>query len=128
MARRKQMSTLSLFAPLLAALFTEDHALDRLAASLAGIARPPSLDIFADRSLIGWLIMGALAGWLSGELTRGKGFGCLGNVLLGLIGAVVGGWLFQQLHIVAYGFIGSLAAATVGAVLVVSLARALSGH
>ena len=87
-----------------------------------------ALDIFVQRSFIGWLIMGALAGWLSGELVRGKGFGCLGNVLLGLIGAVVGGWLFEQLHIAAYGFIGGLAAATIGAVLVVSLARALSGH
>jgi len=87
-----------------------------------------ALDIFVQRSFIGWLIMGALAGWLSGELVRGKGFGCLGNVLLGLIGAVVGGWLFEQLHIAAYGFIGGLAAATIGAVLVVALARAISGH
>ncbi len=85
------------------------------------------LNVFMEHSLFGWLLMGALAGWLSGELVRGKGFGCLGNILLGLIGAVIGGWLFEQLHITAFGFIGGLAAATVGAVLVVSLARALSG-
>ncbi len=77
--------------------------------------------------LFGWLVIGLLAGWLSGELTRGKGFGCLGNVLLGLIGAVVGGWMFDRLGIQAYGFIASLAAATVGAMVVVSLARALAG-
>ena len=94
----------------------------------AATVRMAGVDIFVEHSFIGWLIMGALAGWLSGELVRGKGFGCLGNVLLGLIGAVVGGWLFEQLHIAAYGFIGGLAAATIGAVLVVSLARALSGH
>jgi len=61
-------------------------------------------------------------------VVRGKGFGCLGNTLLGLIGAVVGGWLFEQLHIATYGFIGSLAAATVGAVAIVALARGLSGR
>jgi uncharacterized membrane protein YeaQ/YmgE (transglycosylase-associated protein family) len=80
-----------------------------------------------DHVFLGWLVIGLLAGWLSGELTRGKGFGCLGNILLGLIGAVLGGWLFRMLHIEAYGFIGSLAAATVGAVVLVALARAVAG-
>lgn len=77
--------------------------------------------------LFGWLLIGLLAGWLSGEMIRGKGFGCLGNVLLGLIGAVVGGWMFDRLGIQFYGFIGSLAAATIGAVVVVALARAVAG-
>lgn len=85
------------------------------------------VDLRAHRGLIGWLIIGLLAGWLSGEVVRGKGFGCLGNTLLGLIGAVVGGWLFEQLHISTFGFLGSLAAATVGAVAIVALARALAG-
>jgi len=93
----------------------------------AALLRTVGLDLFVEHSLFGWLLMGALAGWLSGELIRGKGFGCLGNIFLGLIGAVVGGWLFEQLHITAFGFIGGLAAATVGAVLIVGLARALSG-
>ncbi len=82
---------------------------------------------FYQPHLFGWLLIGLLAGWLSGELIRGKGFGCLGNVLLGLIGAVVGGWMFDRLGIQFYGFIGSLAAATIGAVVVVALARALAG-
>jgi uncharacterized membrane protein YeaQ/YmgE (transglycosylase-associated protein family) len=94
----------------------------------ASLLRVVGLDIFVEHSVLGWLLMGMLAGWLSGELVRGKGFGCLGNILLGLIGAVVGGWLFEQLHIAAYGFIGGLAAATVGAVVVVALARAVSGN
>jgi len=84
-------------------------------------------DFRAHRGVIGWLIIGLLAGWLSGEVVRGKGFGCLGNTLLGLIGAVVGGWLFDQLHITTFGFIGELAAATVGAVVIVALARAVAG-
>jgi len=95
--------------------------------SAAAALRIVGLDVFVEHSVLGWLLMGMLAGWLSGELVRGKGFGCLGNVLLGLIGAVVGGWLFEQLHIAAYGFIGGLAAATLGAVMIVALARAISG-
>jgi uncharacterized membrane protein YeaQ/YmgE (transglycosylase-associated protein family) len=94
---------------------------------VSGMLRVAGVDIFVEHSIFGWLLMGLLAGWLSGELVRGKGFGCVGNILLGLIGAVVGGWLFQQLHIAAYGFIGGLAAATLGAVLVVALARAIAG-
>jgi uncharacterized membrane protein YeaQ/YmgE (transglycosylase-associated protein family) len=125
MALRKQMFTLTLFLPPIALLLTPHHP---PAGIITVIALASGMEIFVQHSLLGWLIMGALAGWLSGELVRGKGFGCLGNVLLGLIGAVVGGWLFEQLHIAAYGFIGGLAAATVGAVLVVALARALSGR
>ena len=82
---------------------------------------------YVDSGIVGWLIIGLLAGWLSGELIRGKGFGCLGDTLLGLIGAVLGGWLFSLLHIRAYGFLGGLAAATVGAVLLVAVARGLAG-
>jgi len=77
-------------------------------------------------SLLGWVIIGLVAGWLSGKLTRGGGFGILADLFLGLIGAVIGGWLFHLIGIHFYGFIGSLAAATVGAVVLVTAARALS--
>jgi uncharacterized membrane protein YeaQ/YmgE (transglycosylase-associated protein family) len=78
-------------------------------------------------SLLGWIIIGLLAGWIAGLLSRGSGFGCLGNIFVGLIGSVLGGWIFSQLHIFGGGFIYSLAAATVGAVLLSALARLLSG-
>jgi len=78
-------------------------------------------------SFIGWMVIGLLAGWLAGVVSRGRGFGCLVNVLLGLVGAVIGGWIFSRLGIVAWGFIGSLAAATVGAVLLVAVARLFAG-
>jgi uncharacterized membrane protein YeaQ/YmgE (transglycosylase-associated protein family) len=86
-----------------------------------------SWGIYFESGVIGWLIMGLLAGWLSGVVTRGRGFGCLGDTLLGLIGAVLGGWLFSLAHIRAYGFVGGLAAATVGAVVLVAFARAIAG-
>ena len=98
------------------------------AAWAAATAWAGGVDIFVQHSVLGWLLMGLLAGWLSGELVRGRGFGCLGNILLGLIGGVVGGWIFEQMHIATFGFIGGLAAATVGAVVIVALARAVSGR
>src|SRR5271157_6255009 len=74
---------------------------------------------------IGTIIIGLLAGWIAGTVTRGHGFGCIVNVLLGLIGAFIGRWIFLKLGIVIWGFFGTLAAATVGAVLLVAAARLL---
>ena len=78
-------------------------------------------------SLIGWIVIGLIAGWLAGKVTRGAGFGCLADVVLGLVGALLGGWIFLRLGIFGGGFLFSLAAATVGAVLLVAAARLLAG-
>jgi len=78
-------------------------------------------------SFIGWIVIGLVAGWLAGVLTRGRGFGCLVNVLVGLVGAVIGGWMFTRLGISMWGFVGSLAAATVGAVVLIAVARLFAG-
>lgn len=76
------------------------------------------------RGLIGWLVLGLVAGWLAGKLSRGRGFGCIGDLLLGLIGSVVGGWIFTRLGIAhEHTFLYSLAVATVGAVVLVSIAH-----
>ena len=79
------------------------------------------------RGFISWIVIGLLAGWIAGHLTRGRGFGCVVDVILGLIGAVIGGWIFTRLGIATLGFWGSLAAATVGAVLLVAIARLFAG-
>ena len=80
------------------------------------------------RGLLGWLVIGLIAGWLAGKIARGRGFGCIGDILLGLIGSVIGGWIFTKLGIVhANTFLFSLAAATVGAVLLVSIAHLFFG-
>jgi uncharacterized membrane protein YeaQ/YmgE (transglycosylase-associated protein family) len=50
-------------------------------------------------TLIVWIVVGAIAGWLAGLLLRGHGFGTLANIFIGLIGALVGGILFSLLHI-----------------------------
>ncbi len=83
--------------------------------------------VFALNGWFAWIVVGLLAGWIAGTLTRGRGFGCLVNILLGLIGAVVGGWIFTRLGISALGFFGSLAAATFGAILLVGIARLFGG-
>lgn len=85
------------------------------------------LSVEVSHGFIAWIIIGLLAGWIAGHLTRGRGFGCVVDVILGLIGAVLGGWIFTRLGVVALGFFGSLAAATVGAVLLVAIARLFAG-
>ncbi|HBG59012.1 MAG TPA: GlsB/YeaQ/YmgE family stress response membrane protein [Porphyromonadaceae bacterium] len=66
---------------------------------------------------IWWIIIGAVAGWLAGKLMRGGGFGFLVNLLVGIAGGVIGGWVFGLLGITAGGVIGSLVTALVGAIL-----------
>jgi uncharacterized membrane protein YeaQ/YmgE (transglycosylase-associated protein family) len=66
-------------------------------------------------SLIAFLLIGAIAGWLAGTLMKGGGFGLLGNIAVGVLGAVIGGFLFGLLGISAGGLLGSIITATVGA-------------
>ena len=70
---------------------------------------------------LGWLwaiIIGALAGFIAGKLMRGGGFGCLVNLVVGIIGALIGGWVFSLLGLAVGGsIIGSLVTATIGAVI-----------
>jgi uncharacterized membrane protein YeaQ/YmgE (transglycosylase-associated protein family) len=66
--------------------------------------------------LIMFLIIGAVAGWLAGNLMKGGGFGVVGNIAVGVIGAFLGGFLFSFLGISTSGILGSLIMATVGAV------------
>lgn len=64
-----------------------------------------------------WIIIGAIAGWLAGKLMRGGGFGLIVNILVGIAGALIGGWIFGLLGISAGGIIGSFVTALVGAIL-----------
>ncbi|MDA8048480.1 MAG: GlsB/YeaQ/YmgE family stress response membrane protein [Rhodospirillales bacterium] len=73
-------------------------------------------------SLIGILIIGALAGWLAGLIVRGHGFGILGNIVVGIIGAIVGSFLLGVLHVfLVGGFLAKLVGATLGAVVLLIL-------
>ena len=68
-------------------------------------------------SLIIFLAIGAVAGWLAGTLMKGGGFGLLKNIVIGILGSFVGGFLFGLLGISWGGLIGSIVTATVGATL-----------
>jgi uncharacterized membrane protein YeaQ/YmgE (transglycosylase-associated protein family) len=70
-------------------------------------------------SVIAWLVVGAIAGWLAGLIVKGGGFGLLGNIVIGIIGAVVAGWLLPQLGInLGSGIVRAIINAMIGGVIV----------
>ena len=75
------------------------------------------------RSLIGSVILGIVAGWLAGKIMKGSGFGLLGDLVVGVLGALIGSWAFGLFGLTAYGLIGSLVTAVVGAMLLLFLVR-----
>ena len=75
-------------------------------------------------SLIIFLIIGAVAGWLAGIIVKGYGFGLLGNIVIGVVGSFIGGWLFDRFGLIhGGGVLGTLIGATVGAVILLLLLR-----
>jgi uncharacterized membrane protein YeaQ/YmgE (transglycosylase-associated protein family) len=70
-------------------------------------------------SIIVWLIVGAIAGWLAGLVVEGAGFGLIGNIVIGIIGAVVAGWLLPQLGIsLGSGVIAAIINSAIGGIIV----------
>ena len=66
-------------------------------------------------SILMFLIIGAIAGWLAGNFMKGGGFGIAGNIVVGIIGAVVGGFVFGLVGLQATGLIGAIVVSTIGA-------------
>jgi uncharacterized membrane protein YeaQ/YmgE (transglycosylase-associated protein family) len=69
--------------------------------------------------IVWFLLVGLVAGWLAGKITKGSGFGLLGDIVIGVIGAFVGGFLFRLVGISAGGTVGSVIVATIGAIVLV---------
>lgn len=70
------------------------------------------------------VIIGAIAGWLAGLIVKGFGFGLLGNIVVGIVGAFVAGLLFPRLGLnIGSGYAGSIVYATLGAVILLFLIR-----
>jgi uncharacterized membrane protein YeaQ/YmgE (transglycosylase-associated protein family) len=76
--------------------------------------------------MIYWLVVGLIAGWLAGVVMKGGGYGIIVDILLGIVGGFLGGWLFDRLGIwPAGGMLGSIIVAFVGAVILVGITRLL---
>ena len=75
-------------------------------------------------TLIIWALVGAVAGWLAGTIVRGGGFGLLGDIVVGIIGAFIGGWLLPKLGVhLGVGLVAVIASATIGAVVLLLVLR-----
>ena len=79
--------------------------------------------------IIAWIVLGLIAGWLAGQVMKGGGYGVVGDIVLGIIGAVVGGFLSSTLlGLDINGFnLMSILIAFVGACIVIAISRALTG-
>lgn len=75
-------------------------------------------------SLLIWILVGAIAGWLAGLVVRGFGFGLLGNIIVGILGAILGGWLLGMAGLgFGGGILGSIVTAFIGAVVLLLIVR-----
>jgi uncharacterized membrane protein YeaQ/YmgE (transglycosylase-associated protein family) len=75
-------------------------------------------------TLVVWIVVGAVAGWLAGVIVRGFGFGLVGNLVIGILGAILGGWLFGVIGFsFTSGIINTIITATIGAVVLLLIVR-----
>jgi uncharacterized membrane protein YeaQ/YmgE (transglycosylase-associated protein family) len=81
--------------------------------------------------ILSWLIVGLIAGWLAGELMRGSGFGVVGDIIVGIIGALLGGFIATALFNVPAPLTGvnitTIVVAFLGAVILIAILRAVRG-
>lgn len=92
-----------------------------LLAAIGGVVLDPG-------SILAWLVVGLIAGAIAGRLVAGRGFGCLADIAVGVIGAFVGGFVVSVFtHGGAFGFIGTTLVAILGATIFLALLRLLSG-
>ena len=81
---------------------------------------------FMDMSFVWFLLIGLAAGWLAGQIVKGSGQGLITDIIVGVIGAMLGGVLFGMFGLEAAGTLGSLVTATVGAVVLLLLLRLIN--
>ena len=75
-------------------------------------------------SIFFWLVVGAVAGWLAGQFIKGGGFGLIGNIVVGIIGSVITGYLLPLIGVqLGTGFVRSVVNAFIGACLLLTIVR-----
>jgi uncharacterized membrane protein YeaQ/YmgE (transglycosylase-associated protein family) len=72
-----------------------------------------------------WIVSGIIAGWLTGLLVKGKGYGLVGDLVIGLLGGVLGGWLLSAVGLSATNWLGQIVVSVIGGVVLVAIIRAL---
>lgn len=76
---------------------------------------------------IWWIVVGLIAGWLTGKIMRGSGYGALADICLGIIGGVIGGWIMRAVGFSAEGgMIYTIIVAVIGAVILTAIFRAIT--
>jgi uncharacterized membrane protein YeaQ/YmgE (transglycosylase-associated protein family) len=76
------------------------------------------------QSLIIWLVVGGIAGWLAGTVVKGGGFGLIGDIIVGIVGGLIAGWLLPQVGImIGGGIIGAVIDSFIGAVILLVIIR-----
>ena len=81
--------------------------------------------------IIAWIIIGVIAGWLTGKIMKGSGYGFIMDMVLGLVGAIIGGWVGTILGFgtsSTHGMIGSIIIAVIGAVILTLVVRLVTGN
>jgi uncharacterized membrane protein YeaQ/YmgE (transglycosylase-associated protein family) len=82
----------------------------------------------SNESLLVILFVGIVAGWLAGQIVQGTGFGIIGDLLIGIVGAFIGDWLLPRLGIhLGVGLVAAIVNATVGALVLLFIVRLLRG-
>jgi uncharacterized membrane protein YeaQ/YmgE (transglycosylase-associated protein family) len=85
--------------------------------------------IYSNESLLVILVVGLVAGWLAGKIVRGAGFGLIGDLVIGIVGAFIGDWLLPRIGIhLGTGIISAIVNATIGAVLLLLVVGLLRGR
>ena len=73
--------------------------------------------------IIIWLVIGAIAGWLAGQIMKGGGFGLVGDIIIGIIGSIIGGWIFGTYVVGLSGIPGAIIGSTIGAVVLLFIIK-----
>jgi len=82
-------------------------------------------------SIIAWIVLGLIAGWLAGMIMRGGGYGIVGDIVLGVLGAIIGGWITGALlgADLVNGFnVVSVLVAVLGAIVLIAISRLFTGR
>src|SRR6202043_199154 len=77
-------------------------------------------------NILWWLIVGLIAGFLASRVMSGGGYGLIGDIVVGIIGALLGGWLAGFLGIGSFGLVGTIVVAFIGACILIAILHAVS--